>query len=474
MVAAMMKRYLIRPVSSSVGAEAGPAGLDHLESNENAQQVKDQAASGQRIMHMSPQDAEALAAEHPELIVEEDKPLQMFGMPDLAFATAATDGRTWEVTVTSGEGEPIPGCTIFASGPNATFRGETDASGKARLQVEPDRVERVIVSPREGYWSQVVAPPANDSLEVTLRVLDHTAAMQKLRQVIGLPDQPATLGRNVRLGVIDSGIAPVAGLTLKGGLNTLDNGDPTHFDRDDGGHGTHVAGLIAAQAASFTGLAPAVELYSLKVFPGGYTSDLVEAIDWCRLNGINLVNMSLGMQGWSNALDHAIRMAIDAGVTLVAATGNDAIGVAFPASHPDVIAVGAIGATGSFPEDSAHELRIGKYRDSSGKLFSASFTNFGPEVDVCAQGVAVASSVPQGFAAWDGTSMATPVVTALLAHVLELRPDLRSDTVAAARALHEIIRKGATDIGIPAEVQGAGLPTMPGLLAAVQENLHVV
>jgi subtilisin family serine protease len=385
---------------------------------------------------------------------------------------AEAEEEVWTVGVRDPTGAPIPNCTIFGVGPQQGFRAETNDRGVARLRVQRRLVEQVIISPQHDFWSRIIPPPPEGTaLETTLAPIDAAAASIWLHRLVGIHSEHAgPSGRGATIAVVDSGIAPGRGVHTAGGLNTLDGGDPARWDVDEKGHGTHCAGIIAARPTAkdrFRGIAPEATLYSVKVFPGGYVSDLVEAVDWSREHKVDLINLSLGSPAWSEALALAIQEATEAGVTMIAAAGNDASAVAFPASHPDVLGVAAIGRFGSFPTDSAHNLRIGPFRDWWGGLFSASFTNYGPEINVCAPGVAIASTVPSGYAAWDGTSMACPVVTGLLALVLELYPGLRTGTRAQSDALRWLAMAAAASTGMPTAVQGRGLPTLPRLLAVV-------
>jgi subtilisin family serine protease len=425
-------------------------------------------------VYLGDTDVRSLAAARPDLIVEEDLPLELYRMPGLPPIMAEAAEEIWEITVRNSTGAPIPDCTIFAVGRNQGFRGDTDQRGSAELRVLRSMVEQLIISPRQGYWSRIISPPATGvtALETTLSALDATAASQWMHRLLGIDSGQAGLsGRGVTVAVVDSGISAAAGLVVAGGLNTLDNGDPKRWDVDEKGHGTHCAGILGARsdtAGGFRGIAPEATLYSVKVFPGGFVSDLAEAVDWCRDHKVDLVNMSLGSPVWSQALALAIEEATAAGVTLVAAAGNEASVVAFPASHPDVIGVSAIGRFGSFPQDSSHSLRIGPYLDWRGGLFSAKFTNFGAEVNACAPGVAIASTVPTGYAAWDGTSMACPIVTGMLALALECCPALRTGTHMQSEALRWIAAAAAADTGMPSHIQGYGLPTIPRVLDAAK------
>jgi subtilisin family serine protease len=471
-----MRRIIVRPRSPDAApdAEAVVSSVVAGGAERGARVIKPSGVRGQSVIYLTDADVQALAAFRHDLIVEEDQPLELYRMPGLPSIMSEVAEETWEVTVRDGMGAPIPDCTIYAVGRQLGFRGETDEQGRAPLRVQRAVVERLIISPRQGHWSRVVAPPAGGvtTVETTLSPLDAVSASEWVHQLLGVNStQAGPSGCGATVAVVDSGVAPVAGVVVAGGLNTLDNGDPARWDVDEKGHGTHCAGILAARptaVSGFRGIAPEVTLYAVKVFPGGFISDLIEAIDWCRDRKIDLVNLSLGGSAWSQALALAIEEATDAGVTLVAATGNESNAVAFPASHPDVFGVSAIGCFGSFPSDSAHSLKVGPYRDWQGGLFGASFTNFGPEVNVCAPGVAIASTVPTGFAAWDGTSMACPIVTGMLALALEVYPGLRTGTRAQSEALRWIAAAAAIDSGMPPQIQGFGLPTVPRLLAAAK------
>jgi subtilisin family serine protease len=474
-----MKRIIIRPRvrGAAPAAEAMVNSLIAGGKKSGSRVIKRPVADGQHVVFLSDADTRSLAAARPDLVVEEDRPLELYRMPGLPTIMAAAEEEKWTVVVRGENEEPVVGCTVFAVGGQQGFRADTDLHGRALLRLHRSLVDRLIISPRQGYWSKVVAPPAPgvEVLQVTLAPLEAAKAAAWIHRLVGLkPEYAGPSGRGATVAVVDSGIAPVKGLHVVSGVNTLDGGDPARWDVDEKGHGTHCAGIIAARADTadaFRGIAPQVALYSAKVFPGGFTSDLIEAVDWCREKKIDLVNLSLGSPAWSEALALAIGEATDAGVTLVAAAGNDASTVAFPASHPDVLGISAIGRFGSFPTDSGHSLKVGPYRDWWGGLFSADFTNTGTEVNVCAPGVAIPSTVPTGYAAWDGTSMACPIVTGLLALILELYPALRTGTRSQSEALRWIAASAAANTGMPVPVQGHGLPTLPRMIAAARNVL---
>jgi subtilisin len=174
---------------------------------------------------------------------------------------------------------------------------------------------------------------------------------------------------------------------------------------DDYGHGTHVAGIIAARANGFgvVGVAPEATLYAVKVLDSkgsGSYSAVASGIVWAIKNGMHVINMSLGGASSSQALADAVKAASDAGILVVSAAGNSGCcnTVLYPAKLPESMAVAAV---------DANDQR-------------AWFSSTGPEVDVAAPGVAILSTVPtgscklcdpSGYRTLSGTSMATPHVT---------------------------------------------------------------
>lgn len=218
---------------------------------------------------------------------------------------------------------------------------------------------------------------------------------------------PTNTGAGVRVAIIDSGIDyhhPDLAPNYAGGYNYIaKNNDPL----DDNGHGTHVAGTIAAAAngSGIEGAAPAVKLYALKVLNrngDGTYSNVISALQWCAMNNMQIASMSLGASANSYALRQACTAAYKAGVLLVAAAGNSgSVGgvdttVEYPAAFSEVIAVGAV--------------------DS--KLVRPSWSSTGAKVELAAPGVEITSDkLGGGYVKMSGTSMACPHVTGVAALV---------------------------------------------------------
>lgn len=175
---------------------------------------------------------------------------------------------------------------------------------------------------------------------------------------------------------------------------------------DDVGHGTHVIGEIAAETnngVGISGIAPGVTIMPIKACsPGGcWNSDIDNGIDWARMHGATVINMSLGGSGASSTEQTIIANAYNAGITVVASAGNSGDGtISYPAAYADVISVAAT------DNSDAH----------------ASFSTYNAAVDLSAPGVGIWSTVPGGYDAFDGTSMSSPHVAAVAAMVRSVHP----------------------------------------------------
>ncbi|HEY3869986.1 MAG TPA: S8 family serine peptidase, partial [Actinocrinis sp.] len=174
------------------------------------------------------------------------------------------------------------------------------------------------------------------------------------------------------------------------------------------------------------GLAPEAELHCLKAMPGGYSSDLIEALDYAIAERLDVVQLSVNCAAPSRLVAKKIEQARQAGVACIAAAGNGTGPVPFPANLPNVLTVAAVGLHGTFPPESRAALEAAGAPVSPEGLFVPAFSNAGPEIDVCAPGVAINSAAPHGsYAALDGTAIAAAHVTAAAALVLAHHPQFR-------------------------------------------------
>lgn len=216
-------------------------------------------------------------------------------------------------------------------------------------------------------------------------------------------------GAGIKVAVIDSGIDHQHP-DLK--ANYVDGWDFVNNDNDpmdDNGHGTHVAGTIAAVAKNgigVVGVAPQVELYGLKVLGAngsGSFSSIIAALEWCIENNIQITNNSYGSStNPGSTVEAAFNKANTAGILNIAAAGNEGNrrgtgdSVGYPAAYDAVMAVAAT---------DSNNVR-------------AYFSSTGPKVEISAPGVSILSTVPNnGYASYSGTSMASPHVAGVAALV---------------------------------------------------------
>jgi subtilisin family serine protease len=161
-----------------------------------------------------------------------------------------------------------------------------------------------------------------------------------------------------------------------------------------------------------------------------------------------------------------MNLAREAGVVVVVAAGNSAPDpVQFPANIPEALAVGAVGMKDTFPADTYHAQTMTQGVVALNGIFPARFSCAGPEVRIAGPGVAIVSSVPGGgYAAWDGTSMAAPHITGLIALLAAHHPDFadRNAPRDANRVdrLISLAMGSAMPLGLDAKQVGAGLPSL--------------
>ncbi|MGH9037068.1 MAG: S8 family peptidase, partial [Acidimicrobiia bacterium] len=269
---------------------------------------------------------------------------------------------------------------------------------------------------------------------------------------------PTTDGRGVVVAVVDSGVdaahEDLTGAVLAGWDTTTDTPGGT---TDRQGHGTHVAGIIAARVgngAGMAGTAPGVRILPVRVLGDngtGALSDVIEGIDWAVDHGADVINLSLGGPGGGSVFRTVLDNARKRGVVVVAAAGNDALKgnpVIYPGADPDAIAVASIQPNGLRAPSSTW----GPWVDLAAP--GASIVAPCPDsASMCAQARSYDSSLPSGYARLSGTSMASPHVAAAAALLLSARPDL---TPAEIQAL---LQTTAGDLGAPGTDSefGAGL-----------------
>lgn len=243
-------------------------------------------------------------------------------------------------------------------------------------------------------------------------------------------------GAGSKVAILDTGIDfnhPDLKDNYKGGYNFVyDNNDP--YDDSRYGHGTHLAGIIAARdnGTGVVGVAPEASVYALKVLNGGLmgtTTHILSAMEWAITNKMNVLSMSFGAQMDSQAFSDVCDAAFKAGIVIVAAAGNfNQPIVDNPAGFDSVIAVSATA------------------QDDSKALFS----NYGPKVELSAPGVAVNSTVPGGgYGLMSGTSQATPHVTGVAALIFSSGIKDENGDGNLADEVRQRLVATATDLGDP-------------------------
>ncbi|MCW2139562.1 S8 family peptidase [Actinoplanes cyaneus] len=339
-----------------------------------------------------------------------------------AFAVAGHTLAADPVTILPAEVSParparVVGTALDADGrPVITVREATDRATATHLVRQAQQATNALGVEVDGEVHALEAPGGSDPYrgrQWDLTTMNVPAAWQR------------STGQGVTVAVIDTGVdashPDLAGQVLTGYDAVADTGGG---DTDPHGHGTHVAGTIAALTGNgigVSGIAPDVTVLPVRVLDAkgvGYDSDTAEAIVWAADHGADVINMSLGGTARSTAVTNAVAYARGKGVVVVAAAGNErAQGspVSYPGADPGVIAVAAT---------------------DSGDVV-APYSNAGGYVDVAAPGSGILSTYPtalaaSGYATMNGTSMASPHVAAAAALLLGTRPDLTPDAVESA------------------------------------------
>lgn len=243
-------------------------------------------------------------------------------------------------------------------------------------------------------------------------------------------------GSGIKVAVIDTGISLIhPDLVVSGGVNVIQTGRSYN---DDNGHGSHVAGIIAAQDNSIgvVGVAPKVSLYAVKALDrngSGYISSIIKGIEWAIANDMDVINLSAGFDSDSQILHDIITKATNVGIVVVVAAGNSGSSedtVSYPAKYDEVIAVSATDQNNSI----------------------ASWSSRGVEVDVAAPGENILSAyLGKSYAMESGTSMAAPFVAGVVALIksvaISSSYDSDSDGKWDSGEVLNKIKNTATDLG---------------------------
>jgi major intracellular serine protease len=271
--------------------------------------------------------------------------------------------------------------------------------------------------------SVVVSPPG--TIEGGLHMLSIPSLWQETR------------GQGIKVAVLDTGIAynhPHLSEAI-GECEDFTGSKAGPADLD--GHGTHVAGIIAARkdGSGVVGVAPMAELLIGKVLGDngtGLFKALEKGIRWAINREADIISLSLGSSLYDESVHDAVKKAVEKGIFVICAAGNhgrDLDAVQYPAKFPETVAVGAIDRNFNVTD----------------------YSSRGDRVDIAAPGEKVLSTYPPRiFAVLNGTSMATPFVSGVVALMLakHRNPEYESKTpVVTQKDLIEHLRKTAIDIG---------------------------
>ena len=292
----------------------------------------------------------------------------------------------------------------------------------AQLRADPDVLAVVpdAIVTADGWPTTAPNDPYYAGKQADLGVMEVPAAWQT-----------TTGSSSVVVAVLDTGMytahPDLAGVTVVSPRNEIAN---TTDVTDGHGHGTHVIGEIAAatdNGLGVAGIAPGVSIMPVKVLSDGGTgwfSDILDGIDWARTHGATVISMSLGAQldpSTVAAYQPVIDAAYSAGITIVAAAGNNGDGtISYPAAFNHVLSIAAT--------------------DNNDQR--AWFSNANATVDLAAPGVGITSTYKDGgYVSMTGTSMSTPHVAAVAALIRSAHPGETVDQVEHA------LRSTAVDLG---------------------------
>jgi len=294
-------------------------------------------------------------------------------------------------------------------------------------------------------------------------------------QAIRGPWDAGKIRRPVRVGVLDVGVdrghpclKVVDGVSVCAGKRR-GRGPGVGWS-----HGTACAGIIGGflrHGQGVLGVVPGTELADIDVFDGR-TLDapswaIRDGVQWAIDHGVDVINLGIGSPRPQAEEENAYRRAWEAGIVLVAPTGNTDIpgqSVLFPAAYPYTIAVTAIGRA----EDKSLDPQSAV--DRTGRWFFPTFNCCGPEVDLAAPGVEICSVVPvleDGqiyYESGSGTSEAASFVTGAAAAVLAAHPELtRALGPETPETVRRMLRSAAVPMGFNSQWEGAGLLGLGGI-----------
>jgi subtilisin len=481
-IVARNSQYMIAPAAPGGADTALIERLDELGGFEIVRTIASRPMVGPpvAVVRTTPEKIAALRQAYGDvLVVELDRPLRAASAAMSAPASRFGAMFATTIQVLGDTDKPIERAEVQLIGRQSTAEGISGGDGKVELTLHgelPETVMELIVKPSAGYWGLWRSRPYLQAETANMVMLRPLADVGELSW--GGPAMrfdrlaPEYRGAGVKIALIDSGVATSHGQLrhVQHGFDAA-RGDERSWSKDQTGHGTLAAGIIAAQpdtAGGIRGYAPEAELHACKLPLDACCSDLVAALDDCLAAGIDIACVGYGCERGSTIVEQRIVAAKQRGLAVIAAAGSNGGRVQFPACSPHVLAVGAVGQIGTFPEESPEAAYAASATALGGGLFVPAFSCAGPELDLCAPGVAVVScGSPDGYAIGDGASLAVPHVAALaaltLAHQADFRRDFAGHDAERVGRLFQILKATAQPLGNPMQT-GAGLPVAPRAL----------
>lgn len=302
--------------------------------------------------------------------------------------------------------------SVIATIPSSTFmKADTDVSVKT---ISEEQIFKAAVQQPSWGYQQIKAPSALKT---------------------------GYTGKGVKIAVIDSGInSQHPDLKVTGGASMIDGSSPFN---DGAGHGTHVAGVIAAlnNSIGVIGTAPDAELYSVKVLASngaGTLEDVLDGLQWAINQKMDIINLSLTTGSNIPELQAMLKKANDLGIIVVAAAGN----------------IESVNANGTFVQEQQDVLYPARYSsviavgstDTNNRL--SGFSYRGPSVELAAPGEGIYSTFStlattghDDYKISQGTSVSTPFVSAVFAQYKEAYPHLTNSQ------LRETVKRAVIDLG---------------------------
>jgi len=368
-------------------------------------------------------------------------------------STASSAGSPGRYIVVLNESANAQSVASRATGLGATVNALFGSINTLVVSLSQSRVSSLRRDPRVAFVTE----------DRPVKLLDNAAGTAATggvpTGVLRIGAQPvagvASPEKKAAVAIVDTGIMPRADLNVVGGFDCANDllgdllGGGGSKTKDNNGHGTHVAGTVAARdtGQGVVGVSPGTPLYAVRVFSSfgaGSLSNVVCGLNWvaenAAANNIKVVNMSLGGEGTDDgqcgttdkdAFHAAVCRVTAAGVTVVVAAGNskEDLSKSVPANYDEVLAVTAMadfdGKPGGLFASTATASCAAKSLDDT----AATFSNFAvpgqPDADhvIAAPGVCITSTWNDGkFKSISGTSMASPHVAGLVARCIDAGP----------------------------------------------------